>query len=151
MMFFYSKSFCWIFHLFSIFELFSLQEKAYSTFEDFRVSSTAGLLHAMEQRTVRILLHNILWLIANQKYVSLQWILFKADTIGTINKHFCFCLIEMSCFIETFFIIDFTLTHIILFKGQLSFIWFSKKNNYILLGIITCITFAVCYCMYDIK
>eukprot|EP00111_Clytia_hemisphaerica_P024656 TCONS_00072678-protein len=29
-----------------------LQDKAYSTFEDFKVSSTAGLLHAMEQRTV---------------------------------------------------------------------------------------------------
>lgn len=34
--------------------LFSLQEKAYSTFEDFKVSSTAGLLHAIDKRNVNI-------------------------------------------------------------------------------------------------
>ena len=36
-----------------VFFCFSLQEKAYTTFEDFRESSTAGLLYAIEQRNVR--------------------------------------------------------------------------------------------------
>ena len=36
-----------------VFVCFSLQEKAYTTFEDFRESSTAGLLYAIEQRNVR--------------------------------------------------------------------------------------------------